>query len=403
MNEISKMENLLKQSVELVARIPTDFTRYLTKKIEWSWRLIGIKGARGTGKTTMLLQYLRENFDAQRQAIYLSLDHLFFASHTLFETIEHFRTQGFTHFFLDEVHKYPDWSREIKQLYDLFSDIHLVFTGSSIIEFNKLDVDLSRRALIYELRGLSYREYLAVKGIADLPVFTLENLLENHVKIALEIGQKIRPNQHFQAYLRVGYYPYFLENSIIYHQRLAQTVNLVIETDLQFLEKIETKHIRKIFQLLAIIASSVPFKPNIQKLAERIVLDRNTLLKYLYFLEKSAILRFLGHPAKGISLLQKPEKIYLENTNLAFAIAPTNVDIGNLRETFFLNQISHAHSIFYPEKGDFWVAEKWTFEIGGRGKTATQIKHIEQSFIAADDIEMGIGNQIPLWLFGFLY
>jgi hypothetical protein len=371
--------------------------------IHWDWRLIGIKGARGTGKTTMMLQYLKQKYGAEGKGLYLSLDDIYFTENPLVMVIEQLRAKGYQAFFLDEVHKYPTWAREIKNLYDRYPDILIVFTGSSLIEMNKLDVDLSRRSVVYELQGLSFREYLSLVTQQQFSALKLDDLLERHTMHALSITAQTKPLQYFSMYLREGYYPFFIEDQAMYLTRLAQTIQLVVETDLNFIEGIQTKQIRKILQLLLIIATSVPFKPNIAKLAERIGIERNTLLKYLHFLEKAAIVRFLDSEGKGISILQKPDKIYLENTNISYALAPGNVDIGNLRETFFFNQTSKNHLVQYTDQGDFRIDGQYVFEVGGRNKTAGQIKGIANAWLAVDQIETGIGNRIPLWLFGFLY
>jgi hypothetical protein len=397
------MESLIIRSIETLSRTNFPFQRYLMQDIHWDWRLIGIKGARGTGKTTMMLQYLKQKYGAEGKGLYLSLDDIYFTENPLVMVIEQLRAKGYQAFFLDEVHKYPTWAREIKNLYDRYPDILIVFTGSSLIEMNKLDVDLSRRSVVYELQGLSFREYLSLVTQQQFSALKLDDLLERHTMHALSITAQTKPLQYFSMYLREGYYPFFIEDQAMYLTRLAQTIQLVVETDLNFIEGIQTKQIRKILQLLLIIATSVPFKPNIAKLAERIGIERNTLLKYLHFLEKAAIVRFLDSEGKGISILQKPDKIYLENTNISYALAPGNVDIGNLRETFFFNQTSKNHLVQYTDQGDFRIDGQYVFEVGGRNKTAGQIKGIANAWLAVDQIETGIGNRIPLWLFGFLY
>jgi len=397
------MENLLSRSAQMVARTPLTFTRYLAEAIRWDWRLNGIRGARGTGKTTLLLQQIKTAHGPAGKAVYLSLDDMYFAENALFPLVEVLRARGITHFFLDEVHKYPNWAKEVKNLYDNFPDIFITFTGSSIIELNKLDVDLSRRALLYDLQGLSFREYLLLINAGTLPILSIGDLTENHTEVALNLSVDFHPLEHFQDYLESGYYPFFVENRDVFQQRLSQTVQLVVETDLGFIEGINIRQTRKILQLLYIIATSVPFKPNIAKLAERIGIERNTLLKYLHFLEKAAILKFLDAAGKGISLLQKPDKIYLENTNLMFALAPGNTDTGTLRETFFFNQTAQRYEVHLSAAGDFLVDSQFIFEVGGKNKKSTQIKDLPNAFLAADQIETGIGNQIPLWLFGLLY
>lgn len=397
------MEKLLLRSAESVANTSLRFQRYLAGEIHWDWRMVGIKGARGVGKTTLMLQQLKRRHGILPVAIYLSLDDIYFTEHRFIEVAEQLQTRGVTHFYLDEVHKYPDWARELKNIYDRFPALSIAFTGSSILEINKLEVDLSRRAVMYELRGLSFREYLELIGVAILPPLTLDDLTKRHTELALDLSRQFKPLQFFGDYLRQGYYPYFIENQTAYLQRLTQTIQLAVETDLNFIEGASIRNARKILQLLYVIATSVPFKPNIAQLGDRLGIERNTLLRYLHYLEKANLLLFLNAPNKGGSLLQKPDKIYLENTNLAHALAPETPDAGNLRETFFFNQVRQKYPVAYAEYGDFRVADRYTFEVGGRNKKSAQIRHLPEAFLAVADLETGIGNQIPLWLFGFLY
>jgi len=302
--------------------------------------LIGIKGARGTGKTTLLLQHIQQVHGSVGKAIYLSLDDIFFTENALWEVIISLRALVYQYFFLDEVHKYASWARELKNLYDRYPDINIVFTGSSIIELNKQDVDLSRKAVIYELQGLSFREYLSLAESQHFPTFTVHEILYRHSEIYPTHFKDVRPLSYFKDYLAKGYYPYFIESEKLYHQRLSQTIQLVIETDLNFIKGVHIRQTRKVAQLLYIVATSSPFKPNISKLAARIQIERNTLLHYLHYLEKAHLLSFLYSPKKGVSLLQKPDKIYLENTNLSYTLAYEQVHTGNLRETFFSISLS---------------------------------------------------------------
>jgi len=396
------MDNLLTQSRRLTASVNLYHFRSLHEEIRWDWRLIGIKGARGVGKTTLLLQHLYR-LPPTVKGIYLSLDDLHFTQTTLRETVEHLRTTGIAYFFLDEVHKYNHWSREIKNLYDYYPDIFIVFTGSSIIELNLQEVDLSRRAVMYELPGLSFREYLAVTGVIELPHFNLEDLLNQHESIATDLVLKFRPLAHFQSYLREGIYPFFLEHKELYHYRLKQVIRLVLETDLTTAERSRVMQVQKIGQLLQILADTVPFKPNISQLAGKVGLDRNTLVRYLHHLQNARLIQLLFAEAANLSVLQKPEKIYLNNSNLAYALCSNDPDPGNIRETFFYHQLSLRHSLSYSGKADFIVDDKWTVEIGGKTKGFEQIISAENGFLALDQIEVGNGKKIPLWLFGLLY
>lgn len=398
------MENILAKSNILIQNQELTFIRSLSDKIDWKDRLIGILGARGTGKTTLLIQHIKQHFGIGTQAVYLSLDDIYFTSNRLIDFAERFRQQGGKALFLDEVHKYPDWAREVKNIYDFYKDLNIVFTGSSVMDLIRQNADLSRRAVQYELTGLSYREFLKFSGIANLPSFSLSDLFSRHEEIATDLSAGFKPLQHFNDYLVFGYYPFFAENQRTYPIRLEQVIRLVIETDLQFVEGFDPHNSRKIYQLLYILATNVPFKPNISKLSEKIGIHRNTLTQYLHYLDKARLINSLTATGKSISTLQKPDKIFLENTNLHYTLSPDKVDRGTLRESFFLNQIVNAgHSITLPLKGDFVVDEKFTVEIGGRGKTSDQIVDISDAWVVADEIEIGAWNKIPLWLFGLLY
>ena len=397
------MENLIRQSRILANRTSTGYIRQIRKQIEWNWRLIGIRGARGVGKTTLLLQQMKLSDPAHSHSIYLPLDDLHFSSNGLRKTVETLSTQGITHFYLDEVHKYENWSREIKNLYDLKPDLIIYFTGSSIVELSRQNVDLSRRAVMYDMPGLSYREYLQVRGIYQSRIYSLEEVLNDHEEMAIEFSSKIKPLQYFASYLEYGYYPFFLESLPLFSVRLKQVVQLVLESDLASAEAGPVQKVPKIALLLQIIAESAPFTPNITKLAERSGLDRNTLLRYLHHLERAELTASLYRKGKGITALQKPEKLYLDNTNLSYTLAPSQPDKGNMRETFFYNQVRRRYLVQYTAEGDFLVANKFAVEVGGKNKKANQVKHLADHYIAADDIEVGVGRQVPLWLFGFLY
>lgn len=398
------MDTLIARSNQLVLQADRSFVRFLYDQIQWDWRLIGIRGFRGVGKTTLMLQRMQEAHPVGKaEAIFLSLDNLYFMDNRLWDTVDALQANGYRYFFLDEVHKYPDWAREVKNIYDSFSNVKIVFTGSSIIELNKLDVDLSRRAVLYDLPVLSFREYLALSENIRLPALRLEEILANHLEIALDIVQKIKPLRHLPRYWELGCYPYFTESPELYSRRLAQTIQVVVESDLAFVEGIQVRQTRKILQLLQVLAQSVPFAINVSKVAERIQIERNTLLKYLHFLEKAALLAFLRAPERGLSAFQKPEKVYLDNPNLAYALSPERADKGNLRETFLFNQLRQIYPVHFTPAGDFLVDHRLVFEVGGKGKTFEQIKNEPRAWLALDDMETGHGNRIPLWLFGLLY
>jgi len=379
------------------------FIRSQMTDIAWEARLIGIKGARGVGKTTLLLQYIKKNLPINEETLYVSLDNIWFTENNLSDLTDSFIKKGGKYLFLDEVHKYPNWAQELKNIYDDYPQLKIVFTGSSLLEILNARADLSRRAIIYTMQGLSYREYLNLILKVEMPILSLEDIVSNHIKLAQDLNNTIKPLQHFDSYLKSGYYPFFLEAPSLYFQRLEEVINLILEIELPLLRKVDIAYINKLKQLLQIIAQSVPFMPNISKLSERIGINRNTLISYLYFLNEAHIIKNLYRDAKGISQLQKPDKIYLDNTNLQYAFSTNNANIGNIRETFFVNQLSYKHLVEYTKQGDFRVDWMYTFEIGGPQKTKKQIKDLENAFIASDDIEYGYQNKIPLWLFGFLY
>jgi len=397
------MENLQIKSNVVVQQQSLAIEREKSLKIDWNDRLIGILGARGTGKTTLLLQRLKTVYGLNNSAIYITMDDIYFTSNSLSDFAVQFRQQGGKILFIDEVHKYPNWAQELKNLYDFYKDLSIVFTGSSIIDISRQNADLSRRAVQYELTGLSYREFLKFSGKAILDALSLQDVLDRHVEIANDLTLQFRPLENFSDYLKYGYYPFFLENIDTYHLRVEKVVRLIIEEDLQFIAGFNPHHSRKIYQLMYILATNVPFKPNITKLSEKTGIHRNMIVEYLYYLENARLINSLSAAGRSTSILQKPDKIFLENTNLLFALSPDNVDKGALREAFFMNQLSNAkHQLGLPLKGDFVIDEKYTFEIGGKGKSLKQLANVRDSFVAMDDIEAGIGNKIPLWLFGML-
>ena len=397
------MQELIKRHTALVENTETHFQRSMISRLPWNERLLGIKGSRGVGKTTLLLQYIKNNYKTNDEVLYVSLDDPYFFNNSLLELADDFVAQGGRHLFIDEVHKYANWAVEIKKIYDYHPDLKVVFTGSSLLEILNARADLSRRALAYTMQGLSFREFLLFKYNIKTEPFSLRDILTHHVEIALQIGKTFKPLKYFNEYLRIGYFPFFDNNEILYYKRLSEIINMIIELELPFLRKTDISKVPKIKQLLAIISQSTPFKPNITTLANKIVISRNTLLEYIHALSDAGIIKTLLKDSFGVSLLQKPEKLYLENTNYLYALQGTQVNSGTLRETFFLNQLSESHRITYSDTGDFLVDEKYLFEIGGKNKTNKQIAGIKNAFIASDNIELGVKNRIPLWLFGFLY
>ncbi|WP_288983664.1 AAA family ATPase [uncultured Treponema sp.] len=380
------------------------FERELERKINWNARLISVRGSRGTGKTTLFLQHIKKTFSNNlNKVLYVNLDNIYFSNNTLVELAEKFSSRGGTHLFIDEVHKYENWSKEIKNLYDDFPELHIAFTGSSLLEILNGRADLSRRILVYELTGLSFREYLSLIKAHDFPIFTLEEILKNNEQISAEIASKIKPFEFFDDYLSFGYYPYFLEGKDDYFNRLNETLNMILEVELPMLRGLEIAYIPRIKKLLAVIGESAPFIPNITQLATKIGISRQTLLIYLKYLEDAKLINQLYKKSRGLSVLEKPEKILMENTNLIELFNGENANTGSRRETFVLNQLLHSHKVDFSEESDFFVDSKYTFEVGGKNKKRKQIQEIPDSYIIADDIEFGTDRRIPIWLLGFMY
>ncbi|MFY0607200.1 MAG: AAA family ATPase [Cyclobacteriaceae bacterium] len=369
--------------------------------MSWKSRLIAIKGARGVGKTTLMLQNIKANLDRDK-AIYISLDNIYFTEHGLYETVSALEKQGVEHFYIDEVHKYPSWAREIKNLYDDFPAIKLVISGSSILEMQKGDADLSRRMISYTLKPMSFREYLEISAVYTSESFALEELLNSHGEITEEILKHIKPLKLFGDYLKFGAYPYSLEDHETFHERLRNTINVIIDSDLPSILNIDYAHSLKLKKLLAFIAGNTPFKPNIQKLAEKIGIDRRTVYQYLEILSSSELISLLETDKKSDTRLSKPEKIYLSTTSLAYSLN-SHVDIGTLRETFFFSQMKDLYKVNYSNVGDFLIDDRYTFEIGGKSKGFEQIKDTKDAYIVKADIETGHHNTLPLWMFGFMY
>lgn len=397
------MQTLFQTYNRLVENLKYTTRRYLYEKIDWRERLIGIKGARGVGKTTMILQHIRDAFPDRRQALYVSLDQLWFTRHSVMELAEYHYTHGGTHLFLDEVHRYPGWIRELKNIYDSYPDFHVVFTGSSLLELDNSVADLSRRCRMYELRGLSFREYLGFEGVVDLPALPLADILENHVSLASGITSKIKVLPRFEDYLSHGYYPFYNESEgESFYDRLRQVIMTIIENDIPATEHIEYETIMKTKRLMMQLAEMVPFTLNVSNLCSIIGITRNQLIRLLSLLERSALIRQMFSDAKGLKTLAKPEKILFDNSNIMTALSGDN-DAGTIRETFFASVVSQAHELRYPTHGDFLVDHTYLFEVGGKGKGYAQIRNLPHSYIVADEIEIGFGNKIPLWLFGMLY
>lgn len=385
-----------------IAEVKTDFKRYLYDKIDWRDRLIGIKGARGVGKTTLLLQYIKENVKDKNKAVWVSLDNLWFKTNSLLDMVEYLYNQGVVLFFFDEVHKFKDWSLYLKNFYDNYPDIKIVYTGSSMLEIDNSKADLSRRQVLYTLGNMSFREYLEFSKILKINAVSIEDLLKNHIDIAMEITPEIKILKNFGDYLQYGCYPFSGEIKSGYFTRLNSVIQLVLESDMPASTEISYSTVEKTKKLLMLIVGNVPFEVNISKLAEALETTRDNCLKMLYTLDKGNIISLLTKDTKNYKRLISPSKVYLYNTNLMYALSG-KIDLGNLRETFFFNQLQLFFEVRYPKTGDFFVDGKYLFEVGGSSKTFDQIKNIPQSYLAIDNIETGFGNRIPLWMFGLLY
>ena len=402
--EDKDVQPLIERMDYLVDKVSVGFHRYLFSEIKWRNRLLGIKGGRGTGKTTLLRQHVLEEFGGVgEKALYVSLDDLWFSRNSLIDLADWHRKRGGTHLFIDEVHYLKPWQTYIKNLTDFFSDLSVVYTGSSMLKIDYGGADISRRQIVYDLNGLSFREYLAFEGIKDVSPLGLDEILDNHREIARKIARGVSILKHFRDYLSFGYYPFYREDRESFHVRLQSVVNQVLEVDLPTIEEVSTATVFKAKKMLAILADSVPQTPKMAVLYRELETDRNQGLKILKALARSGLLGLLSTEKVSLKDMSRPDKIYLDNTNLMYALS-REVDTGCRRETFFLNQLrASGHDVTYPAQGDFLVDGRHTFEVGGSGKGFSQIKDMPDSYVAADDIEVGIGNKIPLWLFGFLY
>lgn len=378
--------------------------RFLLDKIDWRDRLICISGSRGCGKTTMILQHIHSDFTKNLDAaLYVSLDNLWFATNSLSELVDMHYKNGGTHIFLDEVHYLKDWQLIIKNLYDDYPKLNIVYTGSSLLRIDSESGDLSRRQVVYSLPGLSFREYLNFEEIIDTEAVPLEKLLKDHKKIAEEFTPNRPILKYFSDYLSKGYYPFYKEVYVGYEQRVSQITNQILESDYPAVEKINYSTVQKIKKMLYILAQSCPQTPKMTELYAQLDTDRNQGLKMLYILERANLINLLSSEKTTLKNMARPDKIYCDNPNIMYSLT-RNINVGTKRETFFLNQLKAAgHEILYPSRGDFIVDGKYLFEVGGKDKSFDQIKDIPDSFLAIDDVEIGRGNKIPLWMFGLLY
>lgn len=401
-NRNDKMEVLFEFQENILRNVKNEFRRYLHERINWNQRMIAIKGPRGAGKTTLMLQYVKYDLGLPETALYITADHTWFYNHTLLETANDWYKQGGKLLVIDEVHKYKNWSVELKNIYDGLPELKIIFSASSALDIYRGEADLSRRVVSYMLAGLSFREYLQFSHKVNFDPVTIDDIYSNHRNLSRTISEKLRPLPAFRKYTEVGYLPIFIEGEDSYLLKLNQVINTIVDTDLAYIAAYNSGTANKVKKLLAVIAESVPFKPNIAALSRKLDLSRDSVYQYIYQLGDARLLNTLSSEGKGVSTLQKPDKIYLENTNLAYALK-SKPDIGNVRETFVFNQLHNAGlQVYSPKAGDF-VFDGYTLEIGGKNKTTTQVKHLDNYLIVSDDIEVGTGNKVPIWLFGFLY
>lgn len=377
------------------------YKRYFHDVVDFNDKMVGILGSRGVGKTTFILQYLQSLDIPQSKKLYFSADSILLSNQSLYEIADAFSKVGGQVLAIDEIHKYKNFEHELKEIYD-FLDIQIIFSGSSALQLEHKKADLSRRAVLYRLYGLSFREFLELKLGRTFESYGLETILENHLNIAYALTSEIKPFEYFREYLQSGYFPYYFENPNSYGMKLEETVNTVIESDLPIIFNIEAQNIQKLKQLIAMICGSKPYELNITNLSKEIGINRTTLYQYIHYLTMGNLLYALKAKSKGDTIFTKPSKLYLNNPNLSFYYCQSN-EIGTVREQFFINMVRVHHDLSYPAKGDFMVDEQYSFEIGGKNKSFKQLEGVSHAYVVADDIESGFGNKIPLWLFGFLY
>lgn len=395
MYKATEMDKLFAYSNQLIEQVDTTFTRYTYRKINWQNRLIGLIGPRGVGKTTLVLQYIKQSLPVH-ETLYVTAEDFYFAKSRLTDLADEFVKSGGKYLFVDEIHKFADWSKQLKLIYDYHEELKVVFTGSSVLDIKKGGSDLSRRSVVYSMQGLSFREYLILFHQKDIPHYTLNEILDHKV----DLPQVPHPLPLFNDYLKRGYYPFSQEED--FSIKLQQVVNQTLEIDIPTYAEMNISTGRKLKQLLAIVAQSVPFKPNMSKIAEMLNISRNNIADYLLYMEEAGMVAQLRSNTDGIRGLGKVDKVYLDNTNLIHIIAQENQNTGNVRETFFLNQLRVNHQITSSSIADFKIDNK-DFEVGGRNKKLQQIKQAEKGFLVKADIERGFLNTIPLWQFGLMY
>lgn len=401
------MDKLFERHDVYLSLVPMDYVRNLMHQINWDARLIAIRGPKGVGKSTLLLQYIKGHFNADdRHVLYCSADTNYFATHTLAEVADNFAKIGGKWLFIDEIHKYQGWSSEVKEIYDLHRDMHIVLSGSSLIQINDGQADLSRRILLYDMPGLSMREFLRLDVGLDIEPVLLENLLEAPNRFCAQVKSVCHPLEHFSRYLQYGYYPFYFESKAEYYNRLENVINYIVDVELARYRNLDLGNSRRVKALLQVISQMTPCEVDIAKLSKAVGITRATVLKYLSHMEEAMLIRRLFTDLKSVTDLQKPDKMYLDNTNLLYALCPQKPEIGTVRETFIANQLASAgHTVEYAgyKKGDFRIDGDIVIEVGGADKGFSQIAGAEHAFVASDGIESASLGKIPLWAFGFLY
>ncbi len=392
------MENLLQIHQSLTEVSNKHIRRSLMDEVDWTERLICIKGFRGVGKTTFLLDLVKERFSDDKSCLYVNLNSFYFTKRKIYNFADEFYKKGGKVLILDQIHKYPEWDTELRDCYDNMPGLQIIFSSSPVLRVIEGHDNLKGIVRVYHLEGLSFREYLKVKTGIDFSIYSFEQIIANHHAIAAEITHQVRPLAYFAEYLENGYYPYFLNSDSYYSESLLKHVNLALEIDVTYLNQIELKYLPKLRKLLQIICSQVPFSPNVSKLSNDVETSRATIMNYLRYLKNSRLINLL-YSNGDEDQLKKPDMIYANNSNILFAVDPANVNNRNLRTTFFYNQVSYRSAVKGSTKADFKVAGKYDFLIGGKYTEPVDA----DSYAAADMIEEGRGNVIPLWLFGFLY
>ena len=398
------METLFKKHRILISQVNTRIVRQLMHTIDWEKQLVAIRGSRGVGKTTLMRQYIKLNYGENAgEALYCVMDSMYFTNHTLLDMAEQFHSLGGKHLFLDEVHKYPTWSKEIKEIIDLWPDLKITFTGSSLLQILNSQADLSRRVLSYHMSGLSFREFIHFyKGI-EIPCHTLEEILDNADSICQEIRKICNPQQLFEEYLRVGYYPFYDGNETEYYSRLENVVSFIIDQEMPQFCNVEQAYTRKLKALLMFLCDNPPYEVNITKLSAYLEINKNTVLSYLSSMNRAELLYLLYTDNKSVTIMQKPDKIYIQNTNILYALS-SQINLGTIRECFVVNQLSPQHVVEYgKDKDDFKIDGKITFEVGGKEKSFQQIANVANSYILADNLDFPIGKKLPIWLIGLIY